>query len=404
MRNDLTYLSSPCNSDIPAEMEYRYEQACKAAAYLMRKGHRVVSPVSHAYGIAWKLDNPRDDSRWQTLNLALLRLCSHVVVARIEGWDTSEQVAFEIDAAKQLGLSITYIDPDEFDPLPERIQSPVVYYGGKARMRSLLAELIPDGGEPYCEPFCGGLWVLLSRKPAPAEVVNDINEDLINMYRVMQAPETFWRLQQMLDNTMYSRAELLRAGRLLDDPDPVVRAWACMMRCNLVHCAIQRKGAVSWGRDRKSHIAICRYLSHRLICPTVHRRLALVQIDCVDALECIRYWDGPDAVFYCDPPYHPDTLRERPYVASSEGDFHHQLVETLLSVKGSVVLSCYDHPVYKPLLDAGWERLHKETVCSTVYAKGKASRPRRVETIYRNPKAVMLKPRSPELALCDKEE
>lgn len=64
MRNDLTYLSSPCNSDIPAEMEYRYEQACKAAAYLMRKGHRVVSPVSHAYGIAWKLDNRKGAVSW----------------------------------------------------------------------------------------------------------------------------------------------------------------------------------------------------------------------------------------------------------------------------------------------------------------------------------------------------
>jgi DNA adenine methylase len=53
-------------------------------------------------------------------------------------------------------------------------------------------------------------------------------------------------------------------------------------------------------------------------------RLMRVQIDCVDALKCIKYLDNPRAVFYVDPPYVPDTrVRGSRNVYKHEADLAH---------------------------------------------------------------------------------
>jgi len=74
-------------------------------------------------------------------------------------------------------------------------------------------------------------------------------------------------------------------------------------------------------------------------------RLSRVQIDCVDAIKCIKYWDTPDTVFYIEPPCDLDT------------ELYKSLVDVLLSVKGKVLLFGYEQPAYKNLVDAGWQKL-----------------------------------------------
>ena len=38
----------------------------------------------------------------------------------------------------------------------------------------------------YVEVFAGAIWVLLEKEPVKIEIINDINGDLINFYRVIQ--------------------------------------------------------------------------------------------------------------------------------------------------------------------------------------------------------------------------
>lgn len=85
-------------------------------------------------------------------------------------------------------------------------------------------------------------------------------------------------------------------------------------------------------------------------------------------------------------------------------DHHVALVETILACQGAVVLSGYDHPVYQPLVDAGWEVTRFETACHAVgktrgsglQGKGavKAKAPR-TEVVWRNPRAVELNRHGP---------
>ena len=75
-------------------------------------------------------------------------------------------------------------------------------------------------------------------------------------------------------------------------------------------------------------------------------------------------------------------------------DDHLELVNKLLNIKGMCAISCYDHPIYKPLLNAGWSKVTKEVVCHAAGRvrgsglKGKGSvvkHQKRTETMYISP-------------------
>ena len=99
----------------------------------------------------------------------------------------------------------------------------------------------------------------------------------------------------------------------------------------------------------------------------VRNRLKNVQVDNIDAIACIQYWDSPDTLFYLDPPYIHDTRTLKEAYQHEADDAHHrQLVNTLLTIKGQVVLSGYAHEIYKPLLENGWCKVEIDTVCHAV--------------------------------------
>ena len=278
------------------------------------------------------------------------------------------------------------------------MRSPIRWYGGKGRKAALIAKYVPEGGQPYCEPYAGGAWLLFYRRPADSEVLNDLNQDLVNFYRVMQDPETAKRLIHAIEWTLHSRAEFARALSILkneDERDALKRAWALLVASRQSFSA---KGNIStigkWARSLKQK----HYRSGiPALLANVHERLKEVQIDCRDALEVIRYWDNENAVFYVDPPYHPETCKERNVYKHAADDAHHrQLVETLLNVKGCATMSCYFHPVYQPLIDAGWMRVDFQTICdaaartrnSGMQGDGNLKRKAtRLETILINPRA-----------------
>jgi DNA adenine methylase len=65
--------------------------------------------------------------------------------------------------------------------------NPIVpWMGGKRRLADRLIPLFPNH-ECYVEVFCGGAALFFLRPmPAQVEVINDINGELVNLYRVVQ--------------------------------------------------------------------------------------------------------------------------------------------------------------------------------------------------------------------------
>lgn len=285
----------------------------------------------------------------------------------------------------------------------ELLRAPFGWFGGKGNMLAKLLPLIPAGGRPYCEPYAGAASLFFARDPAPVEVLNDLDGRIVNLFRVLQDREQFEELRHRIMWTPYARAEFGRALDILKagSDDPVERAWAFFVTQN------QGFGGVAstigrWGRTFVSRGGMASttntWIMRQTLVDAWRWRLMRCQIDNRDALEVIRYWDSTDTVYYVDPPYHHDTRKDTSvYTVEQEHDHHAALVETILGCQGAVVLSGYDHPVYQPLVDAGWERVDFETAChaagrvrgSGLQGRGaaKAKAPR-AEVVWRNPRAV----------------
>ena len=90
---------------------------------------------------------------------------------------------------------------------------PMAYYGGKTRIAAKIASLLPQH-EHYVEPFAGSLAVLLAKKPSRMETVNDIDEKLMTLWRVLRNKPL--ELIRECALTPHSRAEYFGAREVGD--------------------------------------------------------------------------------------------------------------------------------------------------------------------------------------------
>jgi DNA adenine methylase len=256
--------------------------------------------------------------------------------------------------------------------------SPLTYYGGKARMaHNIIPLLYPH--TVYVEPFAGGL-NLLFKKGLPVitnhthyrEVVNDINSDLVNFYRVLR--NNGEELASLLKLTPYSREEHRQAKIVLANPESsdLERAWAFYIRCNWSY-ANNPNGNWSVGKVSTNLAANSANKKDKLL--AIANRFRNVNVEHDDALSVIFRWDSPHTLFYCDPPY-PGS--DQGHYAGYTAEHFNTLCAVLNNCKGSFVLSNYA----QESADAyGWERLEFGTYCSG----GKDKDTRRTEVIWRRP-------------------
>jgi DNA adenine methylase len=265
-------------------------------------------------------------------------------------------------------------------PKPSRVIAPVQWYGGKGALAARIVPLIPPG-KVYVEPYCGAASIFWHIPPREVEVLNDLHSELVTLFRVMQDRKQLDELTHRLAWTPYARAEFRRAremeGQLgLSDVD---RAWAFFVRQNQGFSGIAKTEG-NWSRaftSQRGMAVPANSWRGRLASIAVwHDRLSRVQIDSIDALQCIRYWDSPDTVFYLDPPYVHATRskgKRSEYRHEQDDEHHRQLVELLLGIEGQAVLSGYDSPIYRPLDEAGWHVHRIETACRAA-TRGRGSK------------------------------
>lgn len=65
------------------------------------------------------------------------------------------------------------------------VNTVIPWVGGKRKLARKLLPLFPMHS-CYVEPFCGGAALFFMKEPSKAEVLNDINGDIVNLYRVIQ--------------------------------------------------------------------------------------------------------------------------------------------------------------------------------------------------------------------------
>ena len=250
-------------------------------------------------------------------------------------------------------------------PESRRKMAPFVWAGGKGKLIRKLLPLLPDG-KTYAEPFCGAASMFWHKALHPCEVLNDLDDEIINLFRCLQSEELFPKLFHKILFTPYSFSEFQKALQQ-ESTDPVEKAWAFYVRQNQGFGGKKPTGPGDWGRSfsigRTSHPRT-RYRVRLKSLSYWHNRLMGVFLENRDALEVIRYWDSPETVFYIDPPYVPDTrVTQGLYAGEPDKEFHHNLISLLLEIEGKALVSGYDHPVYRELDRANWKRYEFKTVC-----------------------------------------
>lgn len=221
----------------------------------------------------------------------------------------------------------------------------------------------------YVEPFGGGASILLAKRPSHVEVYNDVDEDLVAFFRILADPEKFERF--------YRRVALLPHARALyheccatwrEEKDPVTRAakWFVVTRQSFSGEFGRSWTSVVTASSRGMAASVSKWLSSIERLPEVHARLQRVQFECADWRTILERYDTPDTLFYCDPPYVHATRRGGGYRHEMTDDDHRDLVTRLLAIRGQAVVSGYEHPIYAPLEEAGWEVKRFETACHAI--------------------------------------
>ena len=277
----------------------------------------------------------------------------------------------------------------------QKANAPFLWFGGKGKTWRYILPHFPTA-KIYVEPFAGAASIFfnLPENKYPVVVLNDLHDGIITLFRVLQDKAKLEELQHRLCFTPYSRAEfckaidLIKSGVYIDD---IQKAWAFFVTQN------QGFGGVAetygrWGRVFASRTAMAETNSswQNRISKLMwyHKKLMTVQLDNQDALQVIQYWDSPDTLFYCDPPYLADTRKSGKYQHDCCDDFHNKLVDTLSAIKGQCVLSGYDNPIYDRL---NWQKKDFKTTCSAagrtrgsgLQDKGNAiDKQQRVETLW----------------------
>jgi len=252
------------------------------------------------------------------------------------------------------------------------MKTPLCYYGGKGNLISKLLEYVPFH-EYYLEVFGGSAALLFAKESVGAEVYNDIDGDLVNLFRVLR--DHFDEFYRKVALTPYSREEYMFCSQTYKEcEDPIERARRFF---TAIRQGFNGNPEAGWRyslkiKKRGLLASVSSWLSALEDLPYAYMRLIHVQIENLHWRECMEKYNDWEwaGFFYLDPPYLPDTRREtKVYKFEMSRKDHEELVEWLLTKsKTKVMLSGYDNDLYFELEKAGWKKICFDVSC---YAAGK---------------------------------
>ncbi len=209
--------------------------------------------------------------------------------------------------------------------------------GGKRRLTNKLLPMID--GKPhdcYVEEFSGGGAMFFRKKPCHAEVINDINGDLINLYRVIK--NHLGEFTRQFEFALISR-ELFELAKgtppeTLTDIQRAARFYY-----------IQRTafgGKVSSQSFGYSPSTPPKFNISRLEddLKQAHQRLSRAWIEHLDWQTCLHKYDRDYTLHFMDPPYYGLTG----YGTAFPVEEYEKLAEAMRVMKGSAILTINYHP------------------------------------------------------------
>lgn len=242
------------------------------------------------------------------------------------------------------------------------------WHGGKWRIAPWIIGHFP-AHRVYVEPFGGAASVLIRKPRSYAEVYNDLDGEVVDLFRILRNPDQAAILAELLRLTPFARAEFKEAYQPTDDP--IERSRRLIIRSFMgfgsnAHSS-QHKGHRSTGfrgtSNRSGTTPAMDWANYPDAMQALVVRMRAVVIECRDAMQVMAQHDGPATLHYVDPPYLPETrargnrydLAWRMYRHELDREQHAELLDFLCELDGMVVLSGYPDPLYDDRL-RDWDR------------------------------------------------
>lgn len=206
----------------------------------------------------------------------------------------------------------------------------IPWIGGKKLLRKQIISMFPDDvPERYIEVFGGAGWVLFGKdaNSKQLEVFNDINSQLINLYRCIKYHDE--ELRKELDFLLVSREQFYDFKEQIN-----VNGLTDIQRAARYYYLVR----VSYGADCEGFGCNKKNISADIF-NGVKKRLERVIIENKNYDNLIKVYDREKALFYCDPPYHKT---EHYYQNTFLEEDHIHLRDCLAGIKGKFILSYND--------------------------------------------------------------
>lgn len=211
----------------------------------------------------------------------------------------------------------------------------IPWIGGKRRLAKRLLPVFPDHS-CYVEPFCGAAALFFMKDPVDAEVLNDINGDLVSLYRVVKH-----HLDEFVRHFRWALSSREIYGWLnatpvetLTDIQRAARFYYLQKLGFGGKVEGRTFGTATTSRPRLNLLRIEEDLS------AAHLRLSRAYIEHLEWSECIRRYDRPHTLFYCDPPY----WGTEGYGVGFPLEEYDRMAELAMSIQGKMVITVNDIP------------------------------------------------------------
>ncbi len=211
----------------------------------------------------------------------------------------------------------------------------VPWIGSKRRLAERLLMLFPKH-ECYVEPFAGAAALLFAKPHSPVEVLNDVNGELVNLYRVVQhhLEEFVRQFKWALTSREVFKWLQITPPETLTDIQRAARFYYLQVNCFGARVENQSFGTATTTPPGLNLLRLEEHLS------AAHLRLSSVLIENLSWRDCLRRYDRPHTLFYMDPPYWETEGYGVPFPIGE----YKAMAAALRELQGRAVLSLNDHP------------------------------------------------------------